>query len=125
MEQVPEGIIRPAKNVRTIFVLIIAASFLDIIDFSIVQVAHPTIRTQFLASLADSQWIVGAYGITLAGFLMLSGRAGDVYGQKLRINASSFTPVDATLIPTGQIQSVAGTPLDFTRSTANRIPCGC
>jgi len=58
------------------------ASFLDIIDFSIVQVALPTIRTQFLATLADSQWIIGAYGLTLAGFLMLMGRAGDVYGQK-------------------------------------------
>jgi len=33
-------------------------------------------------SLADSQWIVGAYGITMAGFLLLSGRAGDIYGQK-------------------------------------------
>src|SRR5947209_16052199 len=58
------------------------ASFLDIIDFSIVQVALPTIRTQFLVTLADSQWIIGAYGLTLAGFLMLMGRAGDVYGQK-------------------------------------------
>jgi EmrB/QacA subfamily drug resistance transporter len=58
------------------------ASFLDIIDFSIVQVALPTIRTQFLATLADSQWIIGAYGLTLAGFLMLMGRAGDIYGQK-------------------------------------------
>ncbi len=73
---------RPTTRKRVIFGLIIAASFLDIIDFSIVQVALPTIRNQFLVSLADSQWIVGAYGITLAGFLMLSGRAGDIYGQK-------------------------------------------
>src|SRR6266566_4768337 len=58
------------------------ASFLDIIDFSIVQVALPTIRTQFLATYADLQWVIGAYGLTLAGFLMLMGRAGDVYGQK-------------------------------------------
>jgi EmrB/QacA subfamily drug resistance transporter len=70
------------SRVRLIFALIVIASFLDIIDFSIVQVALPTIRTQFQASLADSQWIVGAYGLTLAGFLMLSGRAGDIYGQK-------------------------------------------
>ena len=55
---------------------------MDIIDASIVQVALPTIRTEFGASLADSQWIYGAYAITLAGFLMLMGRAGDVYGQK-------------------------------------------
>jgi MFS family permease len=62
--------------------LVIAAAFLDIVDFSIIQVALPTIREQFAISLPDSQWIVGAYGLTLAGFLLLSGRAGDIYGQK-------------------------------------------
>ncbi len=82
MQETSEIAVRPSTHVRLIFTLIIAAAFLDIIDFSIVQVALPTIRTQFVASLADSQWIIGAYGITLAGFLMLSGRAGDVYGQK-------------------------------------------
>jgi len=82
LEQVTENAVNTVQHVRLIFALIIMASFLDIIDFSIVQVALPTIRTQFLATLADSQWIVGAYGLTLAGFLMLMGRAGDVYGQK-------------------------------------------
>ncbi len=69
-------------HARLVFALIIAAVFLDVVDFSIIQVALPSIRTQFLVSLADSQWIVGAYGITMAGFLLLSGRAGDIYGQK-------------------------------------------
>jgi MFS family permease len=55
---------------------------MDIIDASIVQVALPSIRTEFVTSIADSQWIYGAYAITLAGFLMLMGRAGDIYGQK-------------------------------------------
>ncbi len=82
MQQVTENAGNAVQHVRLIFALIIMASFLDIIDFSIVQVALPTIRTQFLATLADSQWIIGAYGLTLAGFLMLMGRAGDVYGQK-------------------------------------------
>lgn len=62
--------------------LIIVAYFLDVIDFSIVQVALPSMRQQFSISLALSQWVIGAYGITLAGFLLLSGRAGDIYGQK-------------------------------------------
>ncbi|HZW56984.1 MAG TPA: MFS transporter [Nitrososphaerales archaeon] len=70
------------RHAGMVFALIIAAVFLDVVDFSIVQIALPTIRTQFSVSLVDSQWIVGAYGITMAGFLMLSGRAGDVYGQK-------------------------------------------
>lgn len=55
---------------------------MDVIDASIVTVALPSIRTEFLASIADSQWIYGAYAITLAGFLLLMARAGDVYGQK-------------------------------------------
>jgi EmrB/QacA subfamily drug resistance transporter len=88
MSETIEGtIIQDKTNAQShhpglVFALIIAAVFLDVIDYSIVQVALPTIRTQFLVSLADSQWIVGAYGLTMAGFLMLSGRAGDIYGQK-------------------------------------------
>ena len=73
---------KPITHVWLVFALVIMAAFLDVIDFSIVQIALPSIRTQFLVPLADSQWIVGAYGITMAGFLMLSGRLGDVYGQK-------------------------------------------
>jgi MFS family permease len=71
-----------ASHTRLILALIVVAGFLDVVDFSIVQVALPTIRTELVVSLAESQWIVGAYGLTLAGFLLLSGRAGDVYGQK-------------------------------------------
>jgi len=70
------------NRTRLILALIITAGFLDVIDFSIVQVALPTIQTELVVSLAESQWIIGAYGLTLAGFLLLSGRAGDIYGQK-------------------------------------------
>lgn len=43
--------------------------------------------------------------------------AGDILGHELMLNADHFTPVDEDLIPTGQIASVAGTPMDFTRPT--------
>lgn len=43
--------------------------------------------------------------------------AGDALGHVLAINADHYTPVDATLIPTGAIAPVAGTPLDFRTPT--------
>jgi aldose 1-epimerase len=44
--------------------------------------------------------------------------SGSILGEELMLNADRFTPVDATLIPTGKIASVKGTPLDFTKPTA-------
>jgi aldose 1-epimerase len=43
---------------------------------------------------------------------------GNILGHEMMINADRCTPVDATLIPTGKIASVKGTPLDFTKPTA-------
>jgi aldose 1-epimerase len=41
--------------------------------------------------------------------------SGDINDHLLKLNADAFTPVDDTLIPTGEIRPVAGTPFDFTR----------
>jgi aldose 1-epimerase len=41
--------------------------------------------------------------------------SGTIYDQQLKLDASRYTPVDATLIPTGELAPVAGTPLDFRR----------
>lgn len=43
---------------------------------------------------------------------------GDILDHELMINAKSFTPVDSTLIPTGEFRPVAGTPFDFTKPHA-------
>jgi aldose 1-epimerase len=40
--------------------------------------------------------------------------SGDIYNQELMINGLFFTPVDETALPTGEIRSVKGTPMDFT-----------
>ena len=48
----------------------------------------------------------------------LHGRESTILDHVLRLAASAFTPVDSTLIPTGQIAPVAGTPFDFRQPTA-------
>ena len=55
--------------------------------------------------------------LTNHSYFNLSG-AGDILGHELAIYASKFTPMDETLIPTGELQTVESTPFDFTRSTA-------
>ena len=57
--------------------------------------------------------------ITNHSYFNLAGEAGtaDVLGQRLMLAAEAFTPVDSTLIPTGEKKSVAGTPFDFRKPT--------
>lgn len=73
---------RADQAARLAFWLILGAALLDMIDFGILQVALPAIGGQFHEGLERTQWVIGAYGITLASFLMISGRAGDKYGHR-------------------------------------------
>jgi EmrB/QacA subfamily drug resistance transporter len=59
------------------------AQFMVILDVSIVNIALPSIRSSLGFSENDLQWIVNAYTIAFAGFLMLGGRAADLIGQRL------------------------------------------
>ncbi|HEV3227847.1 MAG TPA: MFS transporter [Solirubrobacteraceae bacterium] len=58
------------------------AQFMTILDLSIVNVALPSIQSALNFSQAGLQWVVDAYAIVFAGFLMLGGRLADQLGQR-------------------------------------------
>src|SRR5947209_7375340 len=59
------------------------AQFMVILDVSVVNVALPSIRSGLHFSETDLQWVVNAYTVTFAGFLLLGGRAADLIGRRL------------------------------------------
>ncbi len=58
------------------------AQFMVVLDVTIVNVALPKIRADLHMSATGLQWIINAYTLTFAGFLMLGGRAADLFGRR-------------------------------------------
>ncbi len=75
---------RPHVGSRSAWLLTVCcvAQFMVILDLSIVNVALPSIQSALNFSSAELQWVVDAYAISFAGFLMLGGRVADGFGQR-------------------------------------------
>ena len=95
------------------------AQFMVILDLSIVNVALPSIQSSLKFSASDLQWVVDAYAIVFAGFLMLAGRAGDLWGQRRTFVAAltlfsaaslagGLAPTSGVLIGARALQGLAG-----------------
>ena len=62
--------------------VVCAAFFMTVLDVSIVNVALPSIGKGLHFAQDDLQWVITAYAITFGGFLMLGGRAADLFGRR-------------------------------------------
>jgi EmrB/QacA subfamily drug resistance transporter len=83
----------PHINRWRAFALLAAASFMTVIDLTIVNVSLPTIGRDLHFSQTNLQWVVTGYALTFGGFLLLGGRAADLLGRRrmLMVGLSLFT----------------------------------
>ena len=69
-----------SKN--ALLLVVCLAQFMVILDVAIVNVALPSMRSGLHFSTTGLQWVVNAYTLTFAGFLMLGGRSADLLGRR-------------------------------------------
>jgi aldose 1-epimerase len=74
-------------------------------------------RNQLVIDYRASTDAATPVNLTHHSYFNLAGK-GDVLGHRLTVRASRYTPVDATLIPTGELAPVEGTPFDFREPVA-------
>ena len=74
----------PPRNVNPWLVLVIAcmAQFMVVLDITVVNIALPSMQRGLHFSPANLQWIVNGYTLVFGGFLLLGGRAADLFGRK-------------------------------------------
>ena len=81
-----------------ILALVSVAQLMVIIDASIINVALPSIKTSLHFSLPDLQWVVTAYTLIYAGFLLLGGRAADLLGRRAVLMAGMVLFTAASVV---------------------------
>ncbi len=70
------------RNSNALLLVVCLGQFMVILDVSIVNVALPSIKDALGFSTTGLQWVLNAYTLTFAGFLLLGGRASDLFGRR-------------------------------------------
>ena len=78
--------------------LLCAIAFLDFVDASIVNVALPSIRRDLGFSVQSLQWVVSGYLLTYGGFMLLGGRAADLFGRRRVLQTGQVVFVVSSVI---------------------------
>ena len=61
-------------------IAVCTATFMLLLDITVVNVALPDIQRSLHSTFSDLQWVVDAYSLTLAAFLLTAGVVGDMFG---------------------------------------------
>jgi EmrB/QacA subfamily drug resistance transporter len=109
----------PAPHKRLTLIACILGSGIVFLDGTVVNVALPVIRADLHVGLADQQWVVEAYLLTLGSLILVGGSFGDLFGRRLvfGVGTAAFgvcsllcaiAPTAGFLIGARAIQGVAG-----------------
>jgi EmrB/QacA subfamily drug resistance transporter len=63
-------------------IAVCVATFMLLLDITVVNVALPDIQSSLHSSFSDIQWVIDAYSLTLAAFLLTAGVIGDMFGRR-------------------------------------------
>ncbi len=69
--------------------VLLAGTFMVVLDFFIVNVALPAVQADLGASAGALEWVVAGYGLTFAVLLITAGRLGDRYGRRRLFSSAS------------------------------------
>jgi EmrB/QacA subfamily drug resistance transporter len=81
-----------------VLALVCVGQFMVVLDLSIVNVALPSMQRDLGFSTAGLQWVVNAYALAFGGFLMLGGRAADLFGRRRIFMLGLFLFAGASLV---------------------------
>lgn len=81
-EKVKKELSKHSENKWVILALLALAQFMVVLDVAIVNVALPSIARDLHFAPSNLQWVITAYTLTFGGFLLLGGRAADLYGRR-------------------------------------------
>ncbi|MFI9270674.1 MFS transporter [Kitasatospora sp. NPDC052896] len=81
------------------------ATFMLMLDLTVVNVALPDLRTSLHADFSDLQWVLDAYALTLAAFLLTGGSLADRLGRK-RVYIAGFVVFTAASLACGAAQGI-------------------
>jgi len=72
----------PGMTKNSVLAVLCGVVAMTVLDLSVVNVALPSIQRDLNVGLAYLQWVVVAYGVAVAGFLLVGGRLGDLLGHR-------------------------------------------